>query len=174
MNWSKASNYDRYLQADFNHPEYYPLDQAVDQTLYRPIAPWMGRLILPQREHRRQVNGVLFEVHHTPPSYEHLVGQIVPLRWSNDPRVQARVRSLTRDVHFSAEATYSQQQGVVHPYRLNHWRRVDPLESLAGSRLTDDVIVMLEEPVEVEESGAGIRVQESRVRSQNQFKIQNS
>ncbi|NJN86780.1 MAG: hypothetical protein HC881_11260 [Leptolyngbyaceae cyanobacterium SL_7_1] len=43
----KPSDYERYQMAAFNRPEYYPLDQTVDPTLYRPIAPWMGRLILP-------------------------------------------------------------------------------------------------------------------------------
>jgi predicted Abi (CAAX) family protease len=145
----KPSNYERYYQADFNQPSYYPLDQGCDPDLYRPIATWMGRLILPSLEQRRQIKGVLFEVHHADPEHQHLVGKIVKLRWSNERQVQAFVRPVRKDLHFSEEAEFSQRQGYVHPYRLNHWQQVDPLESLAGARANDDVIVMLREPVEV-------------------------
>ncbi len=51
--WGEAGNYDRYIQAEFNQPSYYPLNQKVDPVLYRPISPWMGRLILPAKEQRR-------------------------------------------------------------------------------------------------------------------------
>lgn len=151
----KTSNYELYQQAAFNQPSYYPLNQSVDLDLYRPVAPWMGRLILPKLEQRSRVKSVLFEVHHTAPDYQHLVGQVVNLRWSNDPKVQAYVRAVTKDLHFSEDAEYSQSQGVIHPYRLNHWQQVDPLESLAGSRPNDDVIVMLREPLVVEHGNRG-------------------
>ena len=142
----KTSNYELYQQAAFNQFNYYPLNQTVDSN-YRPIATWMGRLILPNLEERRQIQGVLFEVHHTDLDHQHLIGQIVKLRWSNDPQVQANVRAVTKDLHFSEEAEYSQSQGKIHPERLNHWQQVDPLESLAGARPNDDVIVMLRSPL---------------------------
>ena len=151
----RPGNYDRYWQASFNQPSYYPLHQTTNPELYRPIALWMGRLILPTCEQRRSVNGVLFEVHHADPDYEHLVGQVVCLSWSNDPRTKDYLRRVTKDVHFSEEAKYSHRQGFVHPCRLNHWKRVDPLESLAGSRPQDDVIVALNNPVVVERIGVG-------------------
>jgi predicted Abi (CAAX) family protease len=148
----QISNYDRYQNADFNHYTYYPLSQTVDSQWYRPIAPWMGRLILPLSSERSQVRGVWFEIYHADRGYEWMIGQTVMLRWMNHPAVQARVRTVTRDVHFSADAEYSSQQGgIILPERLNHWQQVDPLESLAGSHPIDDLIVMLEE-VEVEES----------------------
>ncbi|WP_421654542.1 hypothetical protein [Leptothermofonsia sp. ETS-13] len=106
----------------------------------------------------------MFEVHHTPPGYEYLIGQVVPLRWSTAPGVQGFVRSVRKNVHFSAEAIYSQQQGYVHPFRLNHWQQVGPLESLAGAHPVDDVIVMLSEPVEMTEGEVGSR--ESGIGSQ--------
>ncbi len=149
---SKTSNYELYQQAAFNQPSYYPLNQSVNSKLYRPISLWMGRLILPKLEQRRQIKGVLFEVHHTAPAHQHLVGQIVNLRWSDESEVQAYVRAVTKDLHFSEDAEYSRMQGVIHPHRLDHWQQVDPLESLAGSRPNDDVIVMLRDPVVVEES----------------------
>ncbi|OCR00482.1 CAAX protease [Oscillatoriales cyanobacterium USR001] len=145
----KVSNYELYQQGFFNHPSYYPLNQLVDSEIYCEIAPWMGRLILPKLEQRQQVKGVFFEVYHAPKDYEFLVGEVVNLRWSNDPQVQGYVRSVTKDLHFSDEALYSQSQGNIHPERLNHWQQVDPLESLAGSRPNDDQIVMLREPVTV-------------------------
>jgi len=146
------SNYDLYQQAAFNHPDYYPIQQTLSPDLYQPIAPWMGRLILPQPQDRKQIRGVWFEVYHAEPDYEHLIGQTVPLRWSFAPNVRSMVRAVTKDVHFSAEAEYTSQHGrLVHPKRINHWRQVDPLESLAGARPHDDVVVMLVGDVTVEE-----------------------
>ncbi|MFB2877605.1 CAAX protease [Floridanema aerugineum] len=158
----KTSNYALYKAAEFTRPDYYPVEtlyttslQTVDPTLYRPIADWMGRLILPKPEQRQRVRGVLLEIYHAPDNYQHLVGQVVNLRWSNDPFVHKLLTAATRDVHFSVDAEYSSKyNGLIHPDRLNHWQLVDPLESLAGSHPTDDVIVMLNEPVRVEEQGS--------------------
>jgi len=147
----KQSNYAVFKQADFNNPDYYPLNQTVDLNWYRPIGPWMGRLILPKQEERSTVRGVFFEVHHADTGYEDLVGKVVILRWVDEPKIKNQVRAVTRDVHFSADATYSSQYGgLIHPTRLNHWQQVDPLESLAGSHPVDDMIVMLESKVIVE------------------------
>lgn len=147
----KTSNYALYQTAGFNRPDYYPLGQSVDASLYRPIGTWMGRLILPKPEERQQVQGCLLEVHHAPAEYPDLVGKVVNLRWVNDPVVHKLVQAVTKDVHFSADAEYGTKYGgLVHPDRLNHWQQVNPLESLAGAHPTDDVIVMLNEPVEVE------------------------
>ncbi|MBV9387821.1 MAG: hypothetical protein JOZ78_15470, partial [Chroococcidiopsidaceae cyanobacterium CP_BM_ER_R8_30] len=158
----KISNYELYQQANFNHPSYYPLKQSVAPEIYQAIATWIGRLILPKPEQRSQVKGALFEIYHTDSAHQHLVGQIVNIRWSNDPRVQAYVQAVTKDVEFSAKAEHSSKQGIIHPKRLNHWRKVDPLESLAGSRPHDDVIVMLHEPVIVSEDESSINLYISR------------
>ena len=149
----KLSNYEHYIQsAAFNRPDYYPIQQSLPSEWYRPIGNWMGRLILPKPEERKTVRGVLFEVYHADAAYQHLVGKIVPLRWSQDPIVQKLVRAVKQDIHFSAEASYtSKHGGMVHPDRLNHWLQVGPLESLAGARPEDDMVVMLNEPVQVEE-----------------------
>lgn len=119
--------------------------------MYKAIAPWMGRLILPQLDQRQFVKGVFFEVHHTPPDYQHLLGQIVLLRWSQDPVTQAFAQAVTKDVKFNQATQKSQQEGNVHADRINHWQQVDPLESLAASHPVDDVIVMLDGLVEVDE-----------------------
>ncbi|MBE9042558.1 CAAX protease, partial [Oscillatoriales cyanobacterium LEGE 11467] len=150
---AKSSNYERFRQADFNQLQYYPLDRTVDPELYRPIAPWMGRLILPESERRQTVRGVLFEVHHADKLHQHSIGQVVHLRWSDSAEMKKYVRSLTRDVYFSDNAEYSSRvEGLIHPTRLDRWRQVDPLESLAGARPEDDMLVMLREPISVGEA----------------------
>jgi predicted Abi (CAAX) family protease len=150
----QPSNYQRYKTSEFTHPEYYPLDRSVDPALYQPIAPWIGRLILPKLRERSIVRGVWFEVHHAPPEYTTLVGKRVKLRWADSPNLQKMVASVTRDVHFSPDAEYTGEYGgLIHPDRLDHWRQVDPLESLAGSRPEDDMVVMLFDPVKVKTVG---------------------
>lgn len=132
-----------------NQPESYPIRQSVSSERYRAIAPWMGRLILPAKDQRQTTHDVLFEVHHAPESFQYLVGQIVTLRLSSEPETRAYVRAVTKDVHFSPQAEESVRQGKIHPTRLNHWRLVNPLESLAGAHPVDDVMVMLPRSVTV-------------------------
>lgn len=140
----QTSNYSLYRAAAFNRPEYYPIAHTVDLHWYCPIGDWMGRLILPKLEERSQVKGVLFEVHYAPDAYRDLIGQTVKLRWVNHPDVQKLVNAVTKDIHFSADAEFSSRYGgAIHPVRINHWRQVDPLESLAGSHPVDDLIVKL-------------------------------
>ncbi|MEL6764723.1 MAG: CAAX protease, partial [Cyanobacteria bacterium J06607_6] len=142
---AKPSNYSLYRQLPFCQPSFYPLGSSPDPGLYQPIGEWMGRLILPAKAARSQVQGVLIEISHAPPDYAHLVGQTVPLRWQRDlPQVQRLVQAVTRDVNFSADAEYNSKfSGMVLPDRINRWRQVDPLESLAGSHPVDDITVML-------------------------------
>ncbi|MCB9108125.1 MAG: hypothetical protein H6633_28290 [Anaerolineales bacterium] len=64
----KPSNYEIFRQADFNRPDHYPLNQPVSAELYRPLAAWMGRLILPKPEERETVKGAWFELHHAGPA----------------------------------------------------------------------------------------------------------
>ncbi len=148
----KPSNYDAYVRADWNRPGYYPIDRIPDARRYVPVGDWIGRLILPALDERAAVRGALFEVHHAPEGYANLVGRVVNLRWGEDPVVREIVRAVTRDVHFSAEASFSSTYGgTVNPTRLNNRRMVDPLESLAGAHPVDDVIVTLAGPVRVSE-----------------------
>jgi predicted Abi (CAAX) family protease len=150
----KINNYKRAQEAPFNRPEYYPLNQSVNPVLYRPIATWMGRLILPPKEQRQ--SGVLFEVHHADAKHAHLVGRVVYLQWHDDPESAVSVQAMTKDVYFNEEALYSCKQGNIHPMRLNNWRQVTPLESLAGARPHDDMVVMLREPVAVNNEGGSV------------------
>jgi predicted Abi (CAAX) family protease len=142
----KRSNYEKYWQAAFNRPEFYPLHQSL-MPEYLPIADWMGRLILPSKDERCHIKDVLFEVHHAPTEYQHLTGSVVQLRWLDTADLQKDVRSVTKDVHFNAEAEYSTLAGLILPTRVNHWRLVNPLESLAGAHPYDDMMVMLNDPI---------------------------
>lgn len=147
------SNYELFERALFNQYSYYPLGQKINEELYQPIAPWMGRLILPAKEQREWVGGVFFEIHRADEANRHRIGQVVSLRWSDSERVQTYVKLVTKDVNFVEQVRVSKQQGNIHPDRLDGWEKVDPLESLAGARPLDDVIVKLDGPVEVEDNG---------------------
>ncbi|MBW4679111.1 MAG: abortive infection protein [Microcoleus vaginatus WJT46-NPBG5] len=126
-----------------------PKNQMAAAQLYQPIGLWTGRLILPAKEQRQLDGSVLFEVYNASDAHQDLIGKVVWLQWSSDPQVQAFVESVTRDVQFTKATIEQQKTGSIHPIRLNHWKRVGPLESLAGARLEDDVIVMLRDPVVV-------------------------
>lgn len=153
-----TSNDERYQQAAFNRPSSYPIEQTLSPEQYRPVAAWMGRLILPTPEQRSTVKGVLFEVHHAPAPYCDLVGQTVKLRWSDDAKLQAWVREVTRNIDFSQDVAESVAAGRVHPERLNHMPSVDPLESLAGAHPNDDVLVALSEPIAVDEAACVLSI----------------
>ncbi|WP_017301861.1 hypothetical protein [Nodosilinea nodulosa] len=142
---SPANNYDIFCANPLVQYQSYPLDLRPDPALYVPIADWIGRLILPAKGDR--FGGVFYEIHHAPDGHRGLVGQVVKLRWSDAPLTQKLVQAVTHDVHFSADAEHaSRVGGVINPVRLNHWLRVDPLESLAGSLPGDDMIVAVENP----------------------------
>jgi predicted Abi (CAAX) family protease len=143
------SNYEIYSQADFNQPSHYPIQQTIAIDRYQPISDWIGQLILPTAAVTQVEDCVLFEVHHAPASYSHLLGQVVNLQWHQDAQVQDYVRFATRDVHFTELTLASQKSGFVHPDRLNGRLRVGPLTSLAGARSRDDMIVTLSDPTVV-------------------------
>ncbi len=151
------SNFARYQEAPFNRPEFYPITTRYPSDRYRPVANWIGRLILPDPD-QRQSQAIPFEVHHAPPENADLIGQVVTLGWSENPHVQRYVQQVVKDLHFSPDAEYRSRQGGVYPTRLNHWRLVDPLESLAGSHPNDDMIVALPDPVSVERHADSIQL----------------
>ena len=145
------SDYGNYVRAEFNQPQHYPIQAAYSDN-YLPVSDWLGRLILPQVTERSVVAGVYFEVHHTPAEYQYLVGQKIYLRWSDRPDVQAYVNQVKIRIDFSEQAYKSIEKGLILPTRLNHWRQVQALESLAGARPYDDVMVALG-GVEVKDEG---------------------
>ena len=143
-----ASDYENYIKAKFNRPEYYPLGQSY-RSEYLPVNEWLGRLILPAATERSLVDGVYFEIYHAPKP--DLIGKTAYLRWSDRPDIQAYVNQVKIRIDFSAQAYKSTNKGMVHPLRLNHWRQVQALESLAGARPNDDVMVALNSVEIVEE-----------------------
>jgi hypothetical protein len=121
---------------------------------FAPAGPWTGRLILPDTGERKRVAGVWFEVAHAPEPYAALAGRRVMLRWNDAPDTREFVRALACDVRFNARAQHSSRfEGLVLPQRVDGWKLVDPLESLAGAHPVDDVFVTLRGDVTVEDAG---------------------
>ncbi len=153
-------NYYRYQRANWIHPDYTPLNQPIDATVYRPVANWIGRLILPARDARDPEGGCDLEVHLADAAHAHLVGQTVRLRFAKDPMTQARNWAVTRHVIFNELAEKFVDDGLILAERINRRRLVSPLESLAAGHPKDDIIVRLIDPVVVEEgaveTGAGL------------------
>jgi predicted Abi (CAAX) family protease len=151
---SRKGSYFRYLAAEYNRSDAYPVGPRPDPALYHPAASWIGRLILPTREKREAVVGALMEVQYAEPAYEHLIGQIVRLRWNDIPETNQRFWSVTRSVMFDREAKQYLEKGYVLPERVNGWSLVNPFESLAGAYPGDEMTVRLPETVVVEEEPA--------------------
>ncbi len=143
---NQQSNYAIHYQQSFNQPHYYPLTQTVNPKLYQPVGNWVGRLILPKRkEIPANSDWVWFEIQHAPPEAKNLIGKIMRLEWKNQPQLKSYIQTVARDVNFTPATFKSQQRGTIHPSRLNHRSQVKPLQSLAGARLNDDVIVILDD-----------------------------
>ncbi len=145
-----VSNYARYWEAPFNRPENYPIAQELDPAHYRPLGPWMGRLVLPTIQERAMVGGTWLELYHAPAAHRALVGTRVRLRWADTPDLNARLWGVTRTVIFNDEAWDAVRKGTVLGERLHGLSNVNPLESLAGAHPNDDVLVRLDGAVQVE------------------------
>jgi predicted Abi (CAAX) family protease len=144
------TSYDLAQQAPFNRPEHYPLDQRPDPSLYKPHAEWMGRLILPaRRDMTRRPGDWVWVVLEQAPAWPHadLIGRRLRLSWQESPAITNLIDTVSTDIQLGAAAAKSAQQGNVLPTRLDGRRSVGPLQSLAGARPHDDIIVELEEVV---------------------------
>ncbi|MEG4286913.1 abortive infection protein [Microcoleus sp. A006_D1] len=128
-------------------PEIICEDSAAVAHLYKPIALWHGRLILPSNEQRQPYGTVFLEVINAPKKYQNFIGKTAFLQWSTNRQVQFFVHAVSQDIKFTKQTKKSQKSGNIHPDRLNGWRNVGPLETLAGTRLEDSVTVMLRRPV---------------------------
>ncbi|WP_234488598.1 hypothetical protein [Oxynema sp. CENA135] len=117
---------------------------AAPTQLYRAIAPWSGRLILPEPSVSRDDGGVYLEVENAPGTYRHLIGERVWLTWHPESIHQGWLERATVDLEFDETTRESMEKGNVHPTRLNGRSRVSPLESLAGGRSRDNVRVELD------------------------------
>jgi predicted Abi (CAAX) family protease len=149
------SNYEITQKAPFNQVAHYPANQKIDTSSYQPTGTWVGRLILPEEPlFANNQDGVWIELYHAPPEAEALIGQKVRLGWNKTPYTQSYVRAVTTDIHLTPEAKNYQAEGNVIPTRLDGRSQVGPLQSLAGSRPKDDVMVRLESVVlSVDEEG---------------------
>ncbi len=156
----KESAYERYRSVPWNRPECFPVSNSHDE--FAPVADWAGRLILPDRNAR--FGGALLELRCTPDDRRDLLGMTVRLQWNESSAgVREMLRAVRRDVNFGAEAFYtSTYGGLVHAVRVNRWRLVDPLESLAASHPVDDVFVKLDGKVDVESGGDGTALRIAR------------
>lgn len=119
---------------------------ALGAAPFVPVATWSGRLLLPTPDERRPDGGVFFEVENTPDDAADLRGRRVWLRYEEDPAIEERLRRLRVDVMFTVAVQQHEAKGALHPRRINGWRGVSPLESLAGARPQDDVTVFLVDP----------------------------
>ncbi len=129
-------------KAPFNQTEFYPIQQTLPAH-YRPIAPWMGRLILPSPQQQGNTDWGWIEVTHAPVA-KGLIGKQVRLEWSQNPIVQRDVAIGTVDVKFSPLVQELRRtKADLYTERLNGRDRVGPLQAMAGARPKDDVTVTL-------------------------------
>ncbi len=150
--WS--SNYAITAKATFNQPQYYPVQQTLPAALYRPTGNWVGRLILPDQKAQGNTDWVWMQVYHAPPAAVALIGQRVRLVWSQNPSIQRDVAAVKVDVRFTpAVEQLRRTTNNLYPERLNGRSQVGPLQSLAGARPQDDVIVSLEQATLTQSDG---------------------
>ncbi|MCF4970431.1 CPBP family glutamic-type intramembrane protease [Nostoc sp. CMAA1605] len=169
---SPESNYAIHERQSFNQTTYYPLNQTVNPDLYQPVAKWIGRLLLPTPQ---QIppgeDWVWIEIQHAPPTAQSLVGKIIRLEWQDQPQLKSYVQAVQRDVKFTESTKKSQAAGIIHPARLDGRLQVGPLQSLAGARPNDDVIVSLNdaELVEIGNSEPRLRISQEPVLTTGRF-----
>nr|MDZ8021638.1 hypothetical protein [Nostoc sp. SerVER01] len=141
----QESNYAIHIRQDFNQSGFYPVAQIPSANVYKPIAEWVGRLILPTKQELQDgLDWVWMEVQYAPPTAQNLVGNIVRLEWKNKKDLLAYVQAVKQDINFTPEVIKSQKQGNIHPFRLNGVRQVGVLRSLAGANPDDETIVGLD------------------------------
>ncbi|MEA5573220.1 type II CAAX prenyl endopeptidase Rce1 family protein [Calothrix sp. UHCC 0171] len=141
----RESNYAIHSRQNVNQPAFYPVTKIPPKNLYKPVANWIGRLILPTKQQLQDgLDWVWMEVQYAPPTAQNLVGKIVRLQWKNNQELRTYIQNIQRDVDFTPEVITSQQAGIIHPFRLNGVRQVGALRSLAGANPNDDTIVALD------------------------------
>jgi predicted Abi (CAAX) family protease len=140
------SNYHLYQQFIRDKNNY---SLAVDRNNlnHRPVSLWTGRLILPAPSPNKQHSFVELEVENTPPNHINLIGKTVKLEWIDNQKTKVYLNAVTKDVVFTEDTIDSQKIGNLHPTRLKNLKNVDPLQSLAGARDNNDVIVAFAEPI---------------------------
>ena len=132
-------------QLAFADPAQYPAEQVPGEG-YLPVADWTGRLILPERAAATadEMDWVWMEVLTSP--NDELIGQRLRLQWRDTPQNQTFLNLVTRGIEFDQAALESLEKGIVLPTRLAGGARVGPLQTLAGTRPQDDMVVALPDP----------------------------
>lgn len=142
----RPTNYSISVAAPFNQPDYYDPLAPVNAKWYRSNGEWIGRLILPSPQeiaaYPSTSDWVWVELYHTPEAHSQLRGKKLPLTWS-DSFPQTYINLVTTDLELSPAARESDRQGNVIPQRLDQRQNIGPLQSLAGARPLDDVVVRL-------------------------------
>ena len=133
----------------WSQPQSYPLRLRPRAGLYRPSAEWIGRLLLPtpaQTADPQAPRGdwVWIELEQAPAPQQSLIGQRLRLRWEDRPQLRRLVATVTTPITLGEAARRAEEEANVIPTRLDG-RRVGPLQSLAGSRPSDDLTAALEE-----------------------------
>ena len=119
-----------------------PAANIVNSSYYKPIAAWTGRLVLPAVSERESDGSVFIVIHNSPEPG--LVGKKIRLRWNFRNPEDGWFAKISPDLNFDPEKVKTAQKYSLQlPTRLGGWSRVSPLESLAGARPADDVMVAL-------------------------------
>ncbi len=122
------------------------IDRNPQALNYKFNGEWIGRLILPsqaQIDRSQLTDWVWIEISHAPVKERQLIGKTVRLTWQPKSTIENDAKQVTTNIKFLASTIASQQQGNIHPDRLNGRSRVGALQSLAGARPEDDVLVSL-------------------------------
>ncbi len=107
---------------------------------------WTGRLILPAENERRSDGGIFLEVLNAPESYDNLIGTKCRLACKKDTAYETYFNKSKTEIRFDNYTEESIKKMNVHPFRINGWKNISPLESLAGAHFKDDIIVAIHSP----------------------------
>ncbi|NJK62435.1 MAG: CPBP family intramembrane metalloprotease [Synechococcaceae cyanobacterium SM2_3_1] len=141
----QLSNYALTSQSVFNQLQSYPVQPDPPTPAFRATHPWEGRLILPEPDPAFPGDWVWVEIYQAPAPYRALVGRTLRLQWEASAPIQTYMQALSTDVHLGEAARSFLYRGNILPLRLHDRGEVGPLQSVAGARPLDDVVVSLQE-----------------------------
>ncbi len=141
----RLSNYAITSQSAFNQLSSYPVQPDPPTPAFHTINAWEGRLILPNPDPAFPGDWVWVEIYQAPTPYRSLVGRTLRLQWEETVPVQTYVQALSTRVQLGEAARSFLYRGNILPLRLHDRGNVGPLQSLAGARPQDDVVVSLQQ-----------------------------
>jgi predicted Abi (CAAX) family protease len=111
---------------------------------FRKTGEWTGKLYLPKINRRDPAGGVLIKIENSP--LKGMIGKLVWLRWDTGQPWEKWFNTLRYDVSIDADRLQkAMKDGLNPPVALDGWKKVSPLESLAGAR-PGDITVLLKNP----------------------------